>query len=200
MDKFSELKAAAMAATPGPWESVYDDWSDGEDALISCESRNGMVPIAKIEGGGSNSGYNEPFSAEQQANALYIAVANPAVVLDVLAELEAKDERIKWLESISTDYIGKFQKVQDALKYAAIMSDEDKKKIAELEEQKTKWVGWSNELGAKLDVAEKRLATPVRLQSPWVDKAGNRWLLEGTTADVIRASGFAVTVEGGCVG
>ncbi len=43
---------------------------------------------------------------------------------------------------------------------------------------------------------EKRLATPVRLQSPWVDKAGNRWLLEGTTADVIRAAGFAVTVEG----
>ncbi|HAT3712407.1 TPA: hypothetical protein I8583_001262 [Serratia marcescens] len=58
------------------------------------------------------------------------------------AELEAKDERIKWLESISTDYIGKFQKVQDALKYAAIMSDEDKKKIAEL---------------------EAKLATPVRL-------------------------------------
>ncbi|MEL5245429.1 hypothetical protein PTR67_10180 [Serratia nevei] len=41
-----------------------------------------------------------------------------------------------------------------------------------------------------------KLATPVRLQSPWVDKAGNRWLLEGTTADVIRAAGFAVTVEG----
>ncbi|WIJ63896.1 hypothetical protein OI978_24335 [Serratia nevei] len=38
-----------------------------------------------------------------------------------------------------------------------------KKRIAELEEQKTKWVGWSNELGAKLDAAEKRLATPVRL-------------------------------------
>lgn len=42
-----------------------------------------------------------------------------------------------------------------------------------------------------------KLATPVRLQSPWVDKVGNRWLLEGTTADVIRAAGFAVTVEGG---
>ncbi len=44
---------------------------------------------------------------------------------------------------------------------------------------------------------EAKLATPVRLQSPWVDKVGNRWLLEGTTADVIRAAGFAVTVEGG---
>ncbi|TXE64804.1 hypothetical protein [Serratia nematodiphila] len=42
---------------------------------------------------------------------------------------------------------------------------------------------------------ETKLATPVRLQSPWVDKVGNRWLLEGTTADVIRTAGFAVTVE-----
>lgn len=38
--------------------------------------------------------------------------------------------------------------------------------------------------------AEKRLATPVRLQSPWADHLGNRWLLEGTTADAIRAAGF----------
>lgn len=94
MDKFSELKAAALAATPGPWELVYDDWSDGEDALISCESRAGMVAIAKIEGGGSDSGYDEPFSSEQQANAAFIAAANPAVILALLAELEASDEKI----------------------------------------------------------------------------------------------------------
>ncbi|HEJ7836565.1 TPA: hypothetical protein SMH97_004061 [Serratia marcescens] len=40
-----------------------------------------------------------------------------------------------------------------------------------------------------------KLATPVRLQSPWVDKVGNRWLLEGTTADVIRAAGFKIEGE-----
>lgn len=39
-----------------------------------------------------------------------------------------------------------------------------------------------------------KLATPVRLQSPWEDNVGNRWLLEGSTADAIRAAGF--TVEG----
>ncbi len=60
----------------------------------------------------------------------------------LLAELEAKDDRIGELEVIATEYAGKFQKAQDALKYAAIMSDEDKKKIAEL---------------------EAKLATPVRL-------------------------------------
>ncbi|HGE8480735.1 TPA: ead/Ea22-like family protein [Serratia marcescens] len=100
MDKFSELKAAAMAATPGPWESIYDDWSDGDDALISCESRDGMVAIAKIEGGGSESSFDGSFRTEQQANTRYIAATNPAVVLALLAELEAKDKRIAELEAI----------------------------------------------------------------------------------------------------
>lgn len=98
-NKFRELKAAAMAATPGPWESVYDDWSDGDDALISCESRDGMVAIAKIEGGGSESGYDEPFSNEQQANTAFIAAANPAAVLALLTDLEAKAKRIAELET-----------------------------------------------------------------------------------------------------
>ncbi|HID3656095.1 TPA: ead/Ea22-like family protein [Serratia marcescens] len=98
-EKLSQLKAAAIAATPGPWGSVYDDWSDGDDALISSESRDGMVAIAKIEGGGPDSGYDEPFGTEQQANTAFIAAANPAAVLELLAELEAKDKRIAELEA-----------------------------------------------------------------------------------------------------
>lgn len=99
MDKFSELKSAAMAATRGPWESVCDYWSDGDDALISSESRDGMVAIAKIDGGGPDSGYDEPFSTEQQANAAFIAAANPAAVLELLAERDADKKRIAELEA-----------------------------------------------------------------------------------------------------
>ncbi|KLE39704.1 hypothetical protein ABA78_07850 [Serratia sp. TEL] len=91
-----------------------------------------------------------------------------------------------------------------------VENQELKKRIAELERANTSQDDHINQqqdrieslektnagLGRRLGDAEKRLATPVRLQSPWVDKAGNRWLLEGTTADVIRAAGFAVTVEG----
>lgn len=100
MDKFSELKAAAMAATPGPWILDNDSWSEGDNANVSTEERydGRIVSIAQIEGGGSESGFDEPFSTEQQANARYITAANPAAVLALLAELEAKDKRIAELE------------------------------------------------------------------------------------------------------
>lgn len=100
MDKFSELKAAAIAATPGPWILDDDSWSDGDHANISTEERydSGIINIAQVDGGGSESGFDEPFSIEQQANARFIAAANPAVVLELLAELEAKDKRIAELE------------------------------------------------------------------------------------------------------
>lgn len=100
MDKFSEMKSAALAATPGPWILDDDSWSDGDNANVSTEERydGSIVSIAQIEGGGSESGFDEPFSAEQQANARYITAANPAVVLALLAELEAKDKRISELE------------------------------------------------------------------------------------------------------
>ncbi|MEG9670568.1 ead/Ea22-like family protein [Serratia bockelmannii] len=100
-NKLSELKAAAMAATPGPWILDDDSWSEGDNANVSTEERydGRIVSIAQIEGGGSESGFDEPFSAEQQANARYITAANPAVVLALLAELEAKDKRIAELEA-----------------------------------------------------------------------------------------------------
>ena len=73
MNKLSELKAAAMAATPGPWILDDDSWSEGDNANVSTEERydGRIVSIAQIEGGGSESGFDEPFSAEQQANARY---------------------------------------------------------------------------------------------------------------------------------
>lgn len=43
------------------------------------------------------------------------------------------EERVAWLENIVTDYTGKFMKAQDALKYAALMSEEDKEQIAILQ-------------------------------------------------------------------
>ncbi len=99
MDEFEALKAAALAATPGPWFAMEDDWRDGEDSLITCEFREGMTAIAKIDGGGSESGYDDPFKSEQQANAAFIAAVSPDVVLSLLAALEegAKAKADFWL-------------------------------------------------------------------------------------------------------
>ncbi|MEL5644936.1 hypothetical protein [Serratia bockelmannii] len=70
------------------------------------------------------------------------------------------------------------------------------KHIAELENESLVHRHRAYAAENKVTELQAKLATPVRLQSPWVDKVGNRWLLEGTTADVIRAAGFAATIEG----
>lgn len=95
-NKLSELKAAALAATPGPWILDDDSWSDGDNANVSTEERydGRIISIAQIEGGGSESGFDEPFSAEQQANARYITAANPAVVLALLADNEGMEQSL----------------------------------------------------------------------------------------------------------
>lgn len=151
MDKFSELKAAAMAATPGPWILYDDSWSEGDNANVSTEERydGRIVSIAQIEGGGSESGFDEPFSSEQQANARYITAANPTAVLELLAELEAKDKRIVALERINQAQDDHINQQQD--------------RIESLEKK-------NGDLGQGLQAAEKRiaglvarLATPVRL-------------------------------------
>lgn len=202
MDKFSELKAAAMAATPGPWFS-------------SSVQFNGITTEATFITQG-----NKPHlaSTSEKRDAIFIAAANPAAVLALLAELEAKDDalrviafhvsaggynadsvdaevfkqkiidgingisdvlvkRIAELEAIATDYAGKFQKAQDALKYAAIMSDEDKKKIAEL---------------------EAKLATPVRLPRPACTYADHSYpaYSRKQVEEIITSAGMSFTVEG----
>lgn len=133
MDKFSELKAAALAATPGPWASVDDEWSDGDHANITNEERSdgSIIAIAQVEGGGSESGCDEPFSNEQQANAAFIAAANPAAILALLAELEAKTKHIADMEHV----------------VAAAKCDDEL---------------W-DAMAHRLKTLEDRLATPVRL-------------------------------------
>ncbi|PSH12523.1 hypothetical protein B7R74_20220 [Yersinia pseudotuberculosis] len=94
MNNIEELKNAAMKATPGPWFGMDEDWSDGENIQITCESREGVIEIAKVEGGGSESGFSDPFKSEQQANAIFIALANPSALLDLIARLEAAQKEL----------------------------------------------------------------------------------------------------------
>lgn len=67
---------------------------DGDDALIHREAA-GYIPICRIEGAHPESGFDEDFQMEQQANAEFIAAANPATVLALLDELERNQQYIK---------------------------------------------------------------------------------------------------------
>ncbi|HAW4016329.1 TPA: ead/Ea22-like family protein [Escherichia coli] len=77
--------------------------------------------------------------AQAYANAEFIAEANPATVLALLDEREAQNKCIAELEKIATDYALKFQKAQDALKYADLLRKLDleaaEKRNAELKSE-----------------------------------------------------------------
>ncbi|EHH2341589.1 ead/Ea22-like family protein [Salmonella enterica] len=91
---YQALREKAEKATCGVWSLEYGEGrSDGDDALIHREAA-GYIPICRIEGAHPESGFDEDFQMEQQANAEFIAAANPATVLALLDELEAKDKLI----------------------------------------------------------------------------------------------------------
>ena len=95
---YQALRAKAEKATCGEWSLEYGESRfDGDDALIHREVA-GYIPICRIEGAHPESGFDEDFQMEQQANAEFIAAASPATVLALLDELEAAEKRIAELE------------------------------------------------------------------------------------------------------
>ncbi|ECE0936637.1 ead/Ea22-like family protein [Salmonella enterica subsp. enterica] len=92
---YQALRAKAEKATCGVWSLEYGESRfDGDDALIHREAA-GYIPICRIEGAHPESGFDEDFQMEQQANAEFIAAANPATVLALLDERERNQQYIK---------------------------------------------------------------------------------------------------------
>ncbi|EER5392462.1 ead/Ea22-like family protein [Escherichia coli] len=92
---YQALRAKAEKATCGEWSLEYGEGRfDGDDALIHREAA-GYIPICRIEGAHPESGFDEDFQMEQQANAEFIAAASPATVLALLDERERNQQYIK---------------------------------------------------------------------------------------------------------
>lgn len=105
-----ELERLARAATPGPWLKVgmsYHHYQihgagrDGRDSERICMTTDAVL--------------NDAPPDTRTANAAYIAYANPAAILSLIAELEQakKDaERYRWFADIAVG--GSFEKAEDA--------------------------------------------------------------------------------------
>ncbi|HCQ3852208.1 TPA: ead/Ea22-like family protein [Escherichia coli] len=141
---YQALRAKAEKATCGEWSLEYGEGRfDGDDALIHREAA-GYIPICRIEGAHPESGFDEDFQIEQQANAEFIAAANPATVLALLDELERNQQYIKRRDQENEDIaltVGKLRVELEETKsklneqreyYEGVISD-GSKRIAELE-------------------------------------------------------------------
>lgn len=177
---YQALRAKAEKATCGVWSLEYGEGRfDGDDALIHREVA-GYLPICRIEGSHPESGFDEDFQMEQQANAEFIAAANPATVLALLDELERNQQYIKRRDQENEDIaltVGKLliengQLVADTLRhladneidsdYFAITSTNENGTEIDHEMSITDYAlqaaGTVDELVAALEAAEKRIA------------------------------------------
>ncbi|EFN3688664.1 ead/Ea22-like family protein [Escherichia coli] len=123
---YQALREKAEKATCGVWSLEYGKSRfDGDDALIHREVA-GYIPICRIEGAHPESGFDEDFQIEQQANAEFIAAANPATVTALLDELERNQQYIKRRDQENEEIALTVGKLRVELEAA-------EKRIAELE-------------------------------------------------------------------
>ncbi|HGW6586143.1 TPA: ead/Ea22-like family protein [Escherichia coli] len=119
---YQTLREAAEKATCGVWSLEYGEGRfDGDDALIHREAA-GYIPICRIEGAHPESGFDEDFQMEQQANAEFIAAASPATVLALLDERERNQQYIKRRDQENEDIaltVGKLRVELEAEKQRA---------------------------------------------------------------------------------
>ncbi|EMG4785470.1 ead/Ea22-like family protein [Escherichia coli] len=177
---YQELREKAEKATRGEWSLEYgENRFDGDDALIHREAA-GYIPICRIEGAHPESGFDEDFQMEQQANAEFIAAANPATVLALLDERERNQQYIKRRDQENEEIaltVGKLliengRLVADTLRHLADNEiDSDYFAITSTNENGTEIdhemaitdyalqaAGTVDELVAALESAEKRIA------------------------------------------
>ncbi|EEX1487239.1 ead/Ea22-like family protein [Escherichia coli] len=142
---YQALREKAEKATCGVWSLEYGESRfDCDDALIHRDVV-GYLPICRIEGAHPESGFDEDFQMEQQANAEFIAAANPATVLALLGELEAAENNL-------IDSECHVAELEEALRDKQALLEASEKRIAELEAELVSQTYKLNELSGNSPV------------------------------------------------
>lgn len=185
-NKLSELKAAAMAATPGR----IGDRIDGSGSIkYECTGYDGSL-VLRTDHKDMEYGF---VGDNADADELFFRLCVPDVVLELLAELEAKDKRIAELEAVKADASQVLKEIGnelgcnpdnesimmaiDALKAQVKVwesaatkhlarAEEAEKRLPILEKDKLRLNEIINSEANRADEAEKRLATPVVINLP----------------------------------
>ncbi|MEW3102765.1 ead/Ea22-like family protein [Escherichia coli] len=181
---YQALREKAEKATCGVWSLEYgEERFDAGDALIHREVV-GYLPICRIEGAHPESGFDEDFQMEQQANAEFIAAANPATVLALLDELERNQQYIKRRDQENEDIALTVGKLRVELEAA-------EKRIAELEAREIKpakgevlvvvsgFTGCGKSaIAGEIEIAMKAIGVPVQWTNGDAEKrmTGADWL------------------------
>ncbi|HCO5823466.1 TPA: ead/Ea22-like family protein [Escherichia coli] len=199
---YQALRAKAEKATCGEWSLEYGEGRfDGDDALIHREAA-GYIPICRIEGAHPESGFDEDFQMEQQANAEFIAAFNPKVALALLDERERNQQYIKRRDQENEDIaltVGKLRVELEEAKsklneqreyYEGVISD-GSKRIAELEAREIKpakgevlvvvsgFTGCGKSaIAGEIEIAMKAIGVPVQWTNGDAEKrmTGADWL------------------------
>ncbi|HEA8505858.1 TPA: ead/Ea22-like family protein [Escherichia coli] len=181
---YQALRAKAEKATCGVWSLEYGEGRfDGDDALIHREAAE-YIPICRIEGAHPESGFDEDFQMEQQANAEFIAAANPATVLALLDERERNQQYIKRRDQENEEIALTVGKLRVELEAA-------EKLIAELETREIKpakgevlvvvsgFTGCGKSaIAGEIEIAMKAIGVPVKWTNGDAEKrmTGADWL------------------------
>ncbi|AUM08824.1 hypothetical protein CFI09_16260 [Escherichia coli] len=181
---YQALREKAEKATCGVWSLEYgEERFDAGDALIHREVV-GYLPICRIEGAHPESGFDEDFQMEQQANSEFIAAANPATVLALLDELERNQQYIKRRDQENEDIALTVGKLRVELEAA-------EKRNAELEAREIKpakgevlvvvsgFTGCGKSaIAGEIEIAMKAIGVPVKWTNGDAEKrmTGADWL------------------------
>ena len=94
MTDLDKLEALAKAATPGPWN---DSGGSIDDFDAECTMR-----IEWIANGIPKDGEKDAINANYRSDAAFIAAANPASILDLIASARRDEEEIERLKEALT--------------------------------------------------------------------------------------------------